>query len=357
MSIVIIGAGFAGASCAWWLARLGAKDVTVIEREEMPGLHASGLNAGFARRFEEDEKVAPLASEGVDFITNPPRGFVDGPIIEHKGSLLLNAPKNIIGPHHKIISKKVASKMVPPLESAQFKETLWTPTDGIVDIHKYLWAFINGAKANGVRFLTSCNIVKFNVIARAPARSNPRREIASLTLAMTGKTFEINSNIIVNASGAWLQEIATLAGSEDLLIKPFRRHLFSTPPMKEADSNWPFVWDVKNQFYFRPESGGLLLGACDEDEVRPGAPLVDPKIKELLAEKLLKYCPAISNVSIAREWCGCRTFAPDKRPVIRFDKKTKNLFWLGALGGRGMTCASSAGRMAAEMIMKRTRSW
>src|SRR3989338_9968700 len=82
MSIVIIGAGFAGASCAWWLTRLGVRDVVVLEREEMPGLHASGLNAGMARSYEEDETIAPLAREGIDFILNPPEGFTDKPLIE-----------------------------------------------------------------------------------------------------------------------------------------------------------------------------------------------------------------------------------------------------------------------------------
>lgn len=92
MTIIIIGAGFAGAACAWWLTQLGVKDVVVLEREDMPGIHASGLNAGLARRFEEDKVVAPLAEEGVNFILNPPKGFVDGKLIESNGSLLLNPP-------------------------------------------------------------------------------------------------------------------------------------------------------------------------------------------------------------------------------------------------------------------------
>src|SRR3989338_19875 len=76
MTVIIIGSGFAGASCAWWLARLGVRDVIVLEREEMPGLHASGLNAGMARSYEEDETIAPLARRGgYIFFFDPAGGF------------------------------------------------------------------------------------------------------------------------------------------------------------------------------------------------------------------------------------------------------------------------------------------
>ncbi|OGQ48689.1 MAG: hypothetical protein A3I09_01570 [Deltaproteobacteria bacterium RIFCSPLOWO2_02_FULL_47_10] len=294
MTVIIIGSGFAGASCAWWLARLGVRDVIVLEREEMPGLHASGLNAGMARSYEEDETIAPLAREGIDFILNPPEGFTDKPLIECNGSLLLNPDR-------------------------------WTPTDGVVDIHAYLWAFINGAKAGGIKFLFGKKITDIKICPH---------------------------DIIVNAAGAWAQEIANLEGAEDLDIKSYRRHLYCTPPMPDINPKWPFVWDIENKYYFRPESGGLLLSACDEEEVAPGTPPTNPKIREALAEKLMKFCPSFANVSIAREWCGLRTFAPDRRPVIRWDKKIRNFFWLTALGGRGVTCAASAGRIAAEEVLK-----
>lgn len=338
--IIIIGAGFAGTSCAWWLARLGMRNVVVLEREEMPGLHASGLNAGMARLFEEDEVVAPLAREGIEFIHNPPEGFADKPLIECDGSLLLNccavmpscgyADKQQNSKTAKqqnkiaILSREDAIQKISLLSDAKFNSALWTPTDGIVDIHAYLWAFINGAKADGVKFLFGKNINDINI--------KPH-------------------DIIVNAAGAWAQEVANMFGAEDLKIKSYRRHLYCTPPMPEVDPKWPFVWDMKNEYYFRPESGGLLLGACDEEEVAPCTPPTNPKIRELLAEKLMKYCPALANIQIAREWCGLRTFAPDRMPVIRWDRKVKNFFWLAALGGRGVTCAAAVGRMAAHAVI------
>lgn len=339
MSVIIIGAGFAGSACAWWLSRYGVRDVIVLEKEEMPGIHSSGLNAGLARRYEEDPVVAPLAAEGVDFILDPPEDFVEGKLIEQNGSLLLN-PLNIPDDtRHRIIAKEEALSMVPLLKDALFNRALWTDTDGIVDIHKYLWSFINGAKEKGVKFLNEHEIRKFVV--------KGKRIVDVVT-----SRGSFSADAVVNAAGAWVQQLADIAGAEDLKIKPLRRHLFCTPPMKDVDPKWPMVWDMENQYYFRPESGGLLLGACDEEEVPPGAPCTNPMIREMLAEKLTKFCPSLSNISIAREWCGCRTFAPDRRPVVRFDRKIGNFYWLAALGGRGMTCASAAGRIAAEEVRK-----
>ncbi len=339
MKIVIIGAGFAGASCAWWLVKLGAKDVTVLEQEDAPGMHSSGLNAGFAREFEEDEAVAPLAKEGVSFIRNPPKGFVKQQVIECNGSLLLFTKNAAL--KENIITKAAAVQKVPVLSSAEFEKALWTPTDGIVDIHEYLWAFINGAKAGGAKFLMNQKIKKFHV-----SGSKPNVE----SFETDKGVFECD--VLVNAAGAWVQEMADMCGAEGLKIKPYRRHLYQTTLMKDVDPKWPMVWDIEKQYYFRPESGGLLLGACDEDEMKPCSPITDPKICELLAEKLSKFCPLIANVSIMREWCGMRTFTPDKRPVVRWDKKVGNFYWIAALGGRGMTCAAPVGRIAAEDIIK-----
>lgn len=342
MTTVIIGAGFAGASIAWWLARFGVKDVIVLEREEMPGLHASGVNASMAREFEEDAAISPLAEEGVEFIRKPPKGFSENNLIELNGSLLLFLEKESsagLPKKSKIISKRGAVKKVPLLEAAKFDNALWSPNDGVIDIHSYLWSFINGAKAGGVKFLLKCEIKGFKKV-------NSKISIVETNLG------EIKTDIVINAAGAWSQDLALLAGGEDLKIISYRRHLYCTPPMKEINPKWPFVWDVKNQYYFRPESGGLLMGPADEEPLKPCLPQVNPKIREILAEKLMKHCPSIAGVSIAQEWCGLRTFTPDRRPIVRFDKNVKNLFWVSALGGRGVTCAASVGRIAAEEIKK-----
>ena len=134
-------------------------------------------------------------------------------------------------------------------------------------------------------------------------------------------------------------------------MRPCRRHLFVSPPIDWVDPTWPFVWDVAHDIYFRPEGEGLLLCACDQTELPPGDPPIEESVKELLAEKIERFMPALSGVSISRGWAGFRTLTPDGRFVIGRDPKIKNFFWVAGLGGHGMTTSSAVGELAADLLL------
>ena len=182
------------------------------------------------------------------------------------------------------------------------------------------------------------------------ARSKPfaRQVVDELEVVSNGET--IKTKVLVNASGAWANTVATMAGATELPLHPCRRHLFVSPPLDWVDPSWPFVWDVSHDIYFRPEGEGLLLCACDQQELPPGDPPVDETVQELLAEKIQNYIPALSRVSISKGWAGFRTLTADGRFVIGWDPKVKGLFWVAGLGGHGVTTSSAVGALAAELI-------
>ena len=136
----------------------------------------------------------------------------------------------------------------------------------------------------------------------------------------------IHAKTLVNASGAWANVIARTGRREELPLRPCRRHLFVSPPIDWVDPSWPFVWDVTHDIYFRPEGEGLLLCACDQTELPPGDPPVEESVKELLAEKIERFMPALSAVSISKGWAGFRTLTPDGRFIIGWDPKVDRLF-------------------------------
>ena len=161
----------------------------------------------------------------------------------------------------------------------------------------------------------------------------------------------VRAKVLVNASGAWANVVARLAGATELPLKPCRRHLFVSPPLAWVDRSWPFVWDVSHDIYFRPEGDGLLLCACDQTELAPGDPPVDESVKEMLAEKIDRYMPALVDVSIAKGWAGIRTLTPDGRFVIGWDPQVDNFFWVAGLGGHGMTTSAAVGELAAQLLI------
>ena len=108
---------------------------------------------------------------------------------------------------------------------------------------------------------------------------------------------------------------------------------------------------MTHDIYFRPEADGLLLCACDQEELPPGDPPVNGSVQELLAEKIERHMPALSEVNIGRSWAGFRTLTPDGRFVIGWDEHIESLFWVAGLGGHGMTTSSAVGELAAELLI------
>lgn len=341
--VVIIGAGFAGVATAWWLAKMGVTSVIVIEREEQPGLHASSQNASIARQYEESPELHQLALEGVDFIRQPPAEWDCPPLLQEVGTLLLNPVETDVPAPSRCIDRREAIQIHPLLRDAHFDRAIWTATDGIVDVHAYLWAFINDAKKMGVTL--ECD----QMVIGATSKNNGIHEVIT-------DQKRYRCDCVINASGAWASMTAQIIQATSLKLRPLRRHLFTTPPLDWVDKKWPVIWDLQNHYYFRPESGGLLLSCCDESEVIPSFPKVDPKIIELLAEKIDCFIPALKEITIAHEWAGLRTFTDDREPVIGWDPALDGFFWVAGLGGRGVSTAASVGKMAAEAIIHRTQT-
>jgi D-arginine dehydrogenase len=349
---VVIGAGFAGAATAYHLTRRGLTNILLLEKEPIPGFHASGRNAAMIRQCVQDPELARLTRDGAAFLRNLPSDF-PGPVpFKQNGSLLLGSGKGwerlrqdtevgrSLGVDTVLWTPEQAKNHVPVLEQAEFDGAVWCATDGIIDIHALLSGYLNAAAEKGMR-------IRYGAAVHAVhSPDNNGWDVVS-----NGET--IRTEILVNASGAWANSVARMAGAAELPLHPCRRHLFVSPPLDWIDRNWPFVWDVSHDIYFRPEGEGLLLCACDQQELLPGDPPVDETVKELLAEKIEKHIPALSRVSINKGWAGFRTLAADGRFVIGWDSKAKDFFWVAGLGGHGVTTSSSIGELAADRILRR----
>lgn len=347
---IIIGAGFAGAATAYHLSRRGVRDILILEQESIPGFHASGRNAAMMRQCVPDADLAKLARDGGAFLRHLPSDWPEPVHFKQNGSLLLGNDDSWnklqrdgeigrrLGIEVSFWTPDEARRRVPVLEGAQFEGALWCATDGIVDIHSLLSGYLKAASSGGAR-------IRYN------ARVQAVRHLGgdALEVVTDGETFR--GNVLVNASGAWANILGRMAGARPMPLRPCRRHLFVSPSLDWVDPSWPFVWDVGHDIYFRPEGKGLLLCACDQTELPPGDPPVDESTKELLAEKIERFMPALSRVSIHKGWAGFRTLTPDGRFVIGWDALVKNFFWVAGLGGHGMTTSSAVGDLAAGLLI------
>ncbi len=344
---IIVGAGFAGVSTAYHLARRGIEPLVVLEREKAPGMHSSGRNAAMVRQVVSDILIAGLALEGGRAL----RSLADSGCLdfEENGSLLLASGERVkslereasiaggSGLETQTWSREAAIERISVLEGADFEMGCYCPTDGIVDVAGLLDHYLRGARDAGAQVILEGEAVAVLV--------EGGRVAGIRTASQT-----IRSQAVINAAGAWAGVFAEKAGATNIPIRALRRHLMFTGPFERSSRSWPFVWDVSHEVYFRPESDGLLFSPCDEVEVPPGIPEEDPQALELLSEKLNRHLPGLSDIPIARTWSGLRVFAPDGRFVIGPDPALPGFFWVAALGGHGVTTSYAVGALAADLV-------
>ncbi len=350
-SIVVVGAGFAGAATAFHLTRMGMERVTILEQEAVPGMHASGRNAAMVRQVVPHESVAALARGGAAFLRHLPPDWPLETRFEQNGSFLLASAKDSTRlkqdgdrsrgapvewwPIERIV------EAVPVLEGSPAEGGLWCPTDGVVDIHGLLHGYLKAAASLGARLKTS-----------SPLRGVVVRR--GKVCAVQTETEELTVDVVVNAAGAWARQIGQLAGASPVPLVPYRRHLFVTRPLDWVEPQWPIVWDLSQDLYFRPESGGLLLCPCDEVAQEPGPAADDPAALQMLADKVTRHYPRLADLPIRRSWAGLRTLAPDGRFVAGWDSAVKGFFWLAGLAGHGVAASYSVGLLAASLVLQKT---
>ncbi|HET8564336.1 MAG TPA: FAD-dependent oxidoreductase, partial [Candidatus Binatia bacterium] len=342
---IIIGAGFAGAATAYHLACRGVTDVILLEQEAVAGFHSSGRNAAMIRQCVSDPALVRLTRDGAAFLRQQPSDWPSPVPFKRSGSLLLGSGEGweklkcdaehgrSLGIEVVLWSPEQAKSHVPVLRGAEFDGAIWCPTDGVIDVHALLSGYLKVAVGRGARIRYGCQVRSI-------------RATGDNGLEILTQDERLHARIVINAAGAWANTIGEMVGALRLPLRPCRRHLFVSPPLAWVSSGWPFVWDVSHDIYFRPEGGGLLLCACDQEEMAPGDPPVDAAVRELLAEKIQSYIPGLAEVSINKSWAGFRTLSSDGRFIIGWDPIVKGLFWVAGLGGHGVTTSASVGALA-----------
>jgi D-arginine dehydrogenase len=349
---IIVGGGFAGAATAWALGGAGCGPGVILEQEIACGTHASGRNAALARLFEPDPVIGALARRSIPRI----RGFEcpEGPLIRPVGGLTLAGPHGaaaVVTEHDamrehglavRLLSPAQARAQFPFLDALEFEIALWCGDDGVADIHALLSFYLTSARRSGFTIHTGCRVDA--LLTEGGCVKGVHTNVGT-----------VRADCVIDAGGPWAGRLGE--GVAPLSLQPLRRHLFVSAPTGHVPVEAPIVWMEDAAFYFRPDSGGLLLSPCDETPASPGTPSVDPAAAELLAEKISRYAPGLADLAIRRSWACLRTFAPDRHPLIGADPRLPGLFYVAGLGGVGMMCSAAVGELVADLLTGKSPDW
>lgn len=338
--IAIVGAGMAGASLA---AEIGdAASVVVLEAEDMPGYHSTGRSAAFWEECYGGPELVPLTLASGRYLRE--HGF-----LHQRGALYLGRAEDEekiadfverfsgSGAGFERIGREKLDQIVPGLRE-NWDRAIWEPGCADIDVAGLHAHYLSRAKASDAQ-----------IICRARVESIRREGDWCLTLA-DGR--EVQAGTLVNAAGAWADELAEKAGVPAVGIQPYRRTVVQLRVDPEPPDDLPLCLDISGGFYFKPESGRLWLSPHDETP----SDAVDAAPEELdvaIAIDRLEHVAEWQVKAVERKWAGLRSFAPDRLPVYGFDEAISDFFWFAGQGGYGIQTAPAGARLASQLLLGR----
>ena len=342
---LVIGGGIAGASAAFELANHGR--VVLAEGETTLGYHTTGRSAAMFLENYGEPPVRALAGASRDFLSNPPDGFASSPILEPRGVLFLAREDQLARIEETLAAKRGrpgvvvevsparAREMIPILRPGYLAAALYEEGASEIDVNGLHQGFLRGFKARGGQ-----------VIADAPVTALERRDGQWHAPPGAGA---LTAAVVVNAAGAWADEVAGLAGVAPIGLVPKRRTAFTFDPPAGIDpSAWPMAVDADEEFYFKVEAGRVLGSPADETPMAP----CDVQPEELdiaIAVDRIQRAADIDVRRITHSWAGLRSFVHDHLPVVGFDPDVEGFFWLAGQGGIGIMTAPAISRMVGAL--------
>lgn len=344
---LIIGAGISGAAAGYELARLGK--VLILEAEDAAGYHSTGRSAALFTRNYGPAAVRAVSAVSYDFLKSPPEGFTDQPLLTPRGGMsiafkgdekLLDKVLALGTDAYPIVEIDLdqAMQYAPLLRPELIGRAVYEADVLDMDVDAIHRGFLKGFAASGGKVLTDHKVTSLH-------------HDGSAWNVVTSKA-RFRATVVINAAGAWADQLGQLAGAKPIGLVPKRRTaILIEPPAGLALREMPLVDFAGGEIYMKPTSGKIMASPGDQTPVEPQDIQPDDMDVAVLADWLERHT-AISIRRIDHSWAGLRSFVADEVPVVGFDPALKNFFWLAGQGGFGIMMSSALARLSAALIDK-----
>ena len=341
---IVIGAGIAGASVAAHLAEHAS--VAILEMEERAGYHTTGRSAASYEPNYGPKPMLALTRASAAFFMNTPKGFADVPIFSPRGSFFLEAEGQKDASTY-LLSKSAGLqelteaetlKHFPILKTGFAKRSFYDTSTGDLDVDLLHRGYLRKFKAAGGELILNA---------------------AAMTIEHVGKNWVVSTKAenfsaptLINAAGAWGDDVAKMAGVSPVGLTPKRRSIGVVPVVGHVGfEKWPMVTDVGETWYAKPQSGKLIVSSADATPVEPHDAYGDDMAIAEGVERLMN-ATTLDVTHLDHTWGGLRTFVADGAPVVGFNPHTDGFFWLVGQGGYGIQSAPALSRLAAAMAQR-----
>ncbi len=336
--IIIIGGGIAGLSVGGRLSE--EANITLIEAEENLGYHTSSRSAAAFIEDYGNNTIRELNKGSKPYLQSKE---VD--VLSPRGSLFLGKEnekeafkRQCIEFAHDEISIADAKNLFEIVNFKTAKYAAYREDILDIDTDKLLQHFTKIINKNNNNIITRSKVSKISF------------DRHKWHVEANGSSF--SADILVNASGAWADEIAALADLKPLGLSPLKRSMARVPAPDNVINHrkWPMIHGVDESFYAKPDAGELIISPSEETKSFPHDAW---PTEEDLAQGIFNFEELVtfSVKRITSSWAGLRTFAPDRTLVIGHDPINPHFFWLAGQGGYGFQTSAAASELASDIIL------
>ena len=347
---VIVGAGVMGTSIAFHLAERGLRPV-ILERRQV-GFGATGSSSGLVRMHYDLEVESRLAWLSFQYFRDWHKrvggecgftrtGFLHIEPPEHFDQLRGNVEMHQrIGIPTSVITGGEVKKIAPSFYTDDIEFAAYEPESGYADATLTANSFLAAAKSMGAEFQQDCEVNGLKI-------SGDKITGVSTPLG------EFNSNLVINAAGAWAGRINEMAG----VTIPLDTWTHDVVHMRKPDKvgNHPTVIDSSLSMYFRPDSGNLLLVALEDDSRLGESPDAEHKyvargFVDRAVERICRRIPAMENGSLHSSHVGRDGLTPDQRAAIG-QVGPHGYYLASGFSGTGFKISPAVGQCVSELIL------
>jgi D-arginine dehydrogenase len=296
-------------------------------------------------------QVRALTVASREFFERPPAQFATEPLLRPRGALMLGrtGQDELMDEHWNILrTTSAGAQRLNPTETVHLLPVvrrdllvggLWEPEAADIDVHALHQGYLRGIRRHGGEI--RCNATVTHI----------ERMGAQWTVEAGDCHFR--ARILVNAAGAWCDEIGRLARASPIGLVPKRRTAFTfAPPKHLVTDDWPLTAAIDWSWYMKPDAGLLLGSPANEDPVAPH----DVQPEDMDIAIAVDGIEGMTSLEIGRPrsaWAGLRSFVADGDLVGGFDVDLPNFFWIAGQGGYGVQSSAAMGEVCASLIRGR----